>query len=185
LFDKIRDSGFWARAKRVIRGEAEDEKHAKACFSQSLSVRSLAGIVLLSPNFLRSFVARNGPPGHFVCFANRSSPWRGSTITLRICDTGVARFPSSGGFAPALPQPRSSSAFAADSRAPAGASGLFMISARTAIASAACARARDWMSSWSVSALFMFRKLAVWRQRINPFAWPEAKLQDVLIPVTR
>jgi len=115
--------------RRAIRGEAEDEKHAKACFSQSLSVRSLAGIVLLSPNFLRS------------------SPWRGSTITLRICDTGVARFPSSGGFAPALPQPRSSSAFAADSRAPAGASGLFMISARTAIASAACARARDWMSS--------------------------------------
>ena len=150
--------------RRAIRGEAEDEKHAKACFSQSLSVRSLAGIVLLSPN-------------------SRSSRWRGSTITLRICDTGVARFPSSGGFAPALPQPRSSSAFAADRRAPAGASGLFMISARTAIASAECARARDWMSSWSVSALFMFRKLAVWGKGVNPSAWPEAKLQDVLIRV--
>jgi len=72
-----------------------------------------------------------------------ASSWRGSTITLLICETGVARFPSSGGFAPALPQPRSSSAFAADSRAPAGASVLFMISARTAMASALWARARD------------------------------------------
>ena len=42
LFDKIADRQFWARAKRAIRGRAEDEKHAKHVFrNPSLSAKSI------------------------------------------------------------------------------------------------------------------------------------------------
>jgi hypothetical protein len=85
-----------------------------------------------------------------------------------LCNTPAAEFPFSGGCVATLPQPRSSNARAADSRAPAGASAWFMISASTAITALPCARANTLMSSGIfVSTVTMKNQMAVFPERIN------------------
>ena len=88
----------------------------------------------------------------------------GSRITHSTRPIGTW-FPPLGGFDPGLPQPRSNKALAAVTRAPAGASASFMISASTAMASSLCSRARSLMSaSVSVSSFIMERR---WRAGAN------------------
>jgi hypothetical protein len=83
-----------------------------------------------------------------------------------------------------LPKPRSSKVFAAEIRADAGASALFMISASTSIAAMACARANCFMSmssSMSFSSVIVRKKVRVWRAAINTFRGVRCKLQESLI----